>query len=196
MNSTCTPAAQSNQTANLTFRAAPVPDFDIWNELVEAYRPLIRELGRNHGLTSFDADLVVQDVVKTMSRSIATFEFDTQRDRLGSWLFAITKTKVASHQRVRQVNAMAAIELAADWDRVFEQLTIQHAFKRIEKEFASTTWSVFWATAVQHRKSQEVANEHRLSLGAVNHDRDRVLGRLKGWIRNFLNEEPDFIDRL
>ena len=182
-------------------------DTEAWNEFIETYRPLVRGYCVNRGIQSADADDIAQEVMKSVSQSISTFEYDSRKGRFRSWLFAVARSKVSNHVRsrerqpqtsggtemMRRVEAEPAPEDSVLWDEEFEQLTLQKACESIRKEFSATTWMAFWATAMEHRSGEAVARDYGMTLSAVYTARSRVTARMKEWVRRFLREDPDFV---
>jgi RNA polymerase sigma-70 factor (ECF subfamily) len=64
-----------------------------WEEFVEIYTPLIYAFCRQRGLQDADAADVAQEVMRAVSRAIGGFDYQPERGRFRSWLFAITRSK-------------------------------------------------------------------------------------------------------
>ena len=183
---------------SLLLRVRDPRDAQAWTRFVDVYTPLVFNFCRRRGLQAADAADVAQDVMRAVSRSIGRFEYDPGRGAFRDWLYRVTRSKLTDFHRGRQrepagsgesavhdllaeqadPDAEAARE-ADDWQQTWHRHRFDSAAERVRSEVQPATWKAFWATAVEGRPVQEVADELGLTPGAVYIARSRVLARLK-----------------
>ena len=65
----------------------------------------------------------------------------------------------------------------------------RNAAERVKHDVQHSTWEAFWQTSVLGRSIDEVAQELKLSIGAVYAARSRILARLRRDIESTLSTE-------
>lgn len=171
-----------------------------WGEFLEIYQPLILRLVRRRGLQEADAREVTQDVLIAVAGAIGRWEADPARGSFRGWLATITRNLVVNfliqrsrHPRgtgdsdfVRWLDEVPAAECGES--RLFDLERRRQMFlwaaEEIEAEFRSQTWRAFWGTSVLGHSVEEVANELKMSAGAVYVARSRVMKRLREKVEN------------
>jgi RNA polymerase sigma-70 factor (ECF subfamily) len=61
--------------------------------------------------------------------------------------------------------------------------------ERIKAEFQTNTWQAFWLTAVEGIAAADVAQQLRMSPGAIYVAKSRVLARLKDEVETLRQQE-------
>ena len=69
-------------------------DSRAWPEFVEIYSPIIFEFARRYGLQDADAADVMQEVLRSVSRSIGNFRYDRERGSFRGWLMAVARSRL------------------------------------------------------------------------------------------------------
>lgn len=167
---------------------------DAWNQMADLYGPLVFHWGKRAGLSTQDAEDVVQEVFQTVARKMADFRRDRDGDSFRAWLRVITRNKIGNTLKRLQrqdspiggTNAMRDMAqvseediaspspLATDYSGLF-----QRAFSLIRSEYKEQTWQAFWRVVVGDRGAAEVAQELGMSINAVYIAKSRVLCRLR-----------------
>ncbi len=91
---------------------------------------------------------------------------------------------------VRELVHAAAdpVDDQATWEREHQQQLFRWAVEHVQSEFRPTTWQAFWATAVDDRLPESVAEQLGLTTGAVYVAKSRVTSRIRSLIESL---EPD-----
>ncbi len=178
---------------SLLIRIRDPLDRAAWDEFVSLYAPLIYRFARRGGLQDADAADVVQDVLRGVSRAIGRLEYDPARGNFRTWLFAATRNALinarirrpalgcggsSAQRRLEDVPAPGDDDEDA-WEREYRRQRFLCAAERARVDFEESTWSAFWATAVENRPAREAAETLGLSIGAVYIAKSRVLARLR-----------------
>lgn len=95
--------------ASLLERLRSTDDESSWTEFFDTYWRLIYHFARRSGLSSCDAEDIVQDVMVLASRKLPQFHYDPRCGSFKSWLFTLVK-----HQRVNRLRAQKPPLLALD----------------------------------------------------------------------------------
>ncbi len=179
---------------SLLARVRDLRDANAWQQFVNVYSPVITGYLRRRGLQPADAADVAQETLQAVARAIGRLEYDRGKGRFRGWLLTITRRNLIDHQaksrravpgsgsdEVRQV--LEAQPDPADetqmWDRECERQLARFAMAQVKEEFEPRTWQAFYATAVQDRPAQDVADELKMSSGAVYIAKSRVTARLR-----------------
>lgn len=172
------------------------PDEESWNRLVRLYGPLVYSWCRRKGLQSQDAADVAQEAFQAVARSLNRFRRDRPGDSFRKWLKTITNNKIYDHLRRQQWQPRAAggtdaqmrlaqateetVEVHLDDEEAAEtNHLLRQALELVRAEFEPATWAAFWGTAVEGRKSTDVAADLGLSPNAVRIAKSRVRSRLR-----------------
>lgn len=166
-----------------------------WERLVDIYGPFLLGRLRSRGLPHVDAEEVLQDVFRTVYRSIGQFRRDRPGDSFLNWLQTITSSRLAdfARKRSRQVEVAAGgstvqQQLAEspdplageDWstDAMAQQTVLKRALDLMKVEFREHTWRAFWMSAMDGRTTDEICQELDMKPGAVRQARSKVRKRL------------------
>ena len=185
-------------------------DNDGWNRLVKLYGPLIYKWCRSSGLSESDAIDCVQEVLRSVDRTVDRFRRDRPGDSFRNWLKVITANKVRDHLRLQRRQPRASggttaflrlseqpaplddesIEIVTDADQ--DRLVLTRKLMALVKESVQKhTWAAFWMTAVEGKSPSDVAEELVISVWTVYQARSRVLRRLRDEASGLLDEHRD-----
>jgi RNA polymerase sigma-70 factor (ECF subfamily) len=170
-------------------------DANAWNVLARLYGPLVYGWARQCGLQDQDAADIVQDVFQSVARAIDGFDDGRPGSTFRGWLWTITRNAVRQHVRGRERHPkavggtdaqqrMQALPQAVEEDQepdppAARTALVHRALRLIHDEFEPPTWQAFWRITVDGRAAAEVAEELRLTPGAVRQAKYRVLCRLR-----------------
>ena len=180
---------------SLLIRLRDPGDGSAWEEFLEIYTPLLRNLARRKGLQEADAADLTQDVFRAVARAIDRYEHDPERGTFRAWLFRIARNLIVNQlvarrrhppgiggdsavRRLEEHPAPAEEETALFLDEYRRRL-FAWAAEQVRGEFRTPTWQSFWMAGVEGRPAQEVADALGLSVGAVYHNKSRVMARLR-----------------
>jgi RNA polymerase sigma-70 factor (ECF subfamily) len=184
---------------SLLARLRDARDREAWVRFVELYTPLVHAFARKHGLQDADAADLSQEVLRSVSRAAGRLEYDPARGSFRAWLFTVVRSKLhdfwarqgrpgrgsgdSGVQELLEGRSARDDELAAAWEREYEQRLFATAAEQVRPEFRPDTWQAFWRTAVEGGSASEVAGELGMTVGAVYVAKSRVLARLRERVR-------------
>ena len=179
---------------SLVMRLRDATDADAWSQFIEIYGPLIYRYGCRNGLQDADSADLTQEVLREVARSIGGFEYDPELGRFRNWLFVVARRALGRLHRAKQRRPLAtgdsrmlqqlgqiqAEDVEAEtWEAEYRQHLFRWASERIKDDFAESTWSAFWRTAVLGEKPADVAESLGMSVGSVYVSKNRVIKRLR-----------------
>ncbi len=172
---------------------------EAWQRFVHLYGPLIYRWIRRSGLQPTDAADVTQDVLMSVSKDLATFDPTRADAKFRGWLWTITRRRIADHRRGRPEDELlgsAADRITAasmnkpptdvDTDRA---TLLRRAVAIYRDRFDPKTWQAFWATVVDGRSPDEVAETLGVTRWAVYKSRARILQRLRTELAGLVESE-------
>ncbi len=182
--------------ASLLIRLRDHADSDAWQQFVQVYAPLVYRFARRRGLQDADAADLTQDVLSSVSGSVAGLDYDPSRGLFRSWLFTLAHRRLGDFlarqqkqaagsgdsQTLAQLHAVPAADEDV-WNEEYRTRLFQWAAERARNDFQESTWQAFWQTAVAGRDAGPVASELGMSVGAVYIAKSRVQSRLRQLVR-------------
>lgn len=177
--------------ASLLMRLRDRQDDEAWKDFVRLYGPLVYRFARRRGLQDADAADLTQEVLRSVSGSVAGF--DPGKGLFRGWLFTVAHRRLYDYMQIRQAQPVGmgdqvTQEMLADvparddeafWDREYERQLFNIAAEQIRAAFSDATWQAFWRTAVAGESGQEVAESLGISVAAVYLAKSRVMVKLK-----------------
>jgi RNA polymerase sigma factor (sigma-70 family) len=188
---------------SLLYRLRDSRDRDAWQQFVELYGPLIYRFGRKRGLQDADAADLTQIVFQAVTSAIGRFEYDPQRVKFRSWLYAVVRNHYC--RLLSRRSRSPAVEGGTDaqeqlqeqperengeaalWEQEYRRGRFLWAADKVRGAVEEASWQAFWQTAVEGRAAAEVAAALGMNVGAVYTAKSRVLER----IRRVLEELED-----
>jgi RNA polymerase sigma factor (sigma-70 family) len=180
---------------SLLVRLRDPQDERAWAEFVEIYTPLVHRLARQKGLQEADAADLAQEVFRAVAGAIDRWDPDPARGSFRGWLFRIARNLIvnlliAQQRHPRGTGDTAVVRLleeqpappgedSALFEGEYRRRLLAWAAEQIRGEFREATWRAFWLTGVEGRPAQEVAATLGLTVGAVYHNKSRVMARLR-----------------
>jgi RNA polymerase sigma factor (sigma-70 family) len=192
--------------ASLLVRLRDGDDAEAWQEFVHLYAPVIYGFARKRGLQDADAADLMQDVLRSVSRTAPRLEYDPVRGTFRGWLYTVTRNKIfnflesrsrreqgsgdsAMHKRLEE-HAGADGGLSAEWEADYQRAMAVQAMERVKGDFQAATWEAFLQTAVKGQPPAQVAARVGLSVGAIYVAKSRVIARLRQEIERMQGDEP------
>ena len=165
-----TPYSLLHSLCNKSDRERP----DAWTRFVHLYGPLVYRWIRRAGLQSSDAADVTQDVLISVSKNLAKFDPTRPGVKFRAWLWTITRRRMSDAIRHRNdevllgssANALAEAAKSGEppTDFATDRHTLLHRALAIYRDrFDPKTWQAFWATVVEGRQVDEVAQSLAVS---------------------------------
>lgn len=168
-----------------------------WETFIDQYAPLLYRYARTKGLQDADAADLVQEVFESVSRHVERFEPRFRKRSFRRWFFRIAYSKFCDlvQRRRRQPKAYGdmtereedvlaeGLDESSLWEIERRKEVFEAAAREIRPMFQESTWKAFWATAVEGKNPQSVADSLQLSIGAVYIAKSRVMAKLKQRVR-------------
>lgn len=190
---------------SLLVRLRDARDAEAWRLFVELYGPIVYRFARRHRLQDADAADLTQEVLRGVNGSVGRLDYDPRRGSFRGWLFTLAHHKLydllARRRRQEQPGGDSATQMLLDetpardsedvWNQEHERQIFAWAAEQVRGQFTETTWRAFWTTAVEGRDAAAVAEELKLSVGAVYVAKSRVQARLREQIRQVTDEDAE-----
>lgn len=183
----------ADSTSSSLLRRAMAREPEAWERLVGLYSPLVRHWCRQWGIAEHEVDDVTQEVFATVVSNLGQFRPDQPGTTFRGWMRGITRHKLLhlasgrgqpaeggtdAQVQLQQVPAPAdegdLSESQADVSALY-----QRALSLVEPQVEQRTWTAFWRSTVESRKTAEVAAELGISPNAVRLAKSHVLRRLR-----------------
>ena len=185
--------APTTQSDHLTAAADPANE-DAWAWLHNTYRQPIGRLCLRSGLSSVEADEVINDVLLRLSRRLATKAFTSGSGKLRAWLSQITHQCIfeVRRQRGRADLSAEAMRRMAEWlpgayapqaDPEARQQLERHLWAvcldRVRSAVGARSWQIFEAYTFHGLPSPEVARAFNTTEFNVRMIRMRMVRRIR-----------------
>jgi RNA polymerase sigma factor (sigma-70 family) len=188
-----------NTRLTLLVRLRDGNDQSAWSEFVSIYEQAINGFARKWGLQDADARDLCQEVMRSVAKAIEDWDPDPCKGQFRACLFRIARNlliNLVAHERRqprgsgdsdvrKQIEQQPAAEPPDSimFEMEYRRRLFHWAAQAIRQEFTESTWNAFWKTAVEDRKTMNVARELKISTGAVYIARlrariDQVEGRI------------------
>ena len=203
------PLKDANKTSvALLRRIKNLEDRDGWQRFYDSYWRLIYTVAMRAGLTSSEAQEVVQESMLTVVKHAKDFQYDPQRTFRG-WLLTITRWRIADQYRKRlpvapsrprpagsrgRTSTMARIadpagsNLDAIWDAEWKNHLLETSLERVKRKVDPAQYQVFDLYVNQGKPVEEVAQTLGVTAGYVYLIKHRVTALLKEEVRRL--EDP------
>src|SRR5215471_17609590 len=80
--------------ASLLVRLRDPNDADAWTDFVRLYATVIYGFARKRGLQDADAADLMQEVLRSVARTVGDWQYDPRKGTFRGWLYSITRNKV------------------------------------------------------------------------------------------------------
>lgn len=192
--------AQTTTHITLLARLSGGGDNTAWREFCDRYEELIRAFARRRGITPFETDDVVQDVMLALTKAMPGFEYDPAKGKFRSYLKTVTIHAISRKSRqnpsATPLGSSAGSSLgAADdeaeqtWEAEWRQYHLRSAMRTVKAEFNTSDLAAFEAYAVGGESPDAVASRLGVSVDSVYQAKSRVLRRLSQVISQQVEEE-------
>ena len=169
-----------------------------WAEFRARYAPVIAAFAKRFGVTSHDADDVVQDVILGFYAKSPTFVYDPARGRFRGYLKACTihaLQKRAQPARTQKTVPLGELDPAAPeaehaWDDLWSQQLLRRALEQTRAQYNDRdTFRAFMLTAIDGKSPADAAAQLGMSLANVYKARARVTEAVRARLEALREEE-------
>jgi len=172
-----------------------------WELFSQTYRNLIYQTATKAGLTDAEAQDVAQDTLLSVAKAMREFAYDPARGSFKGWLLQLTGWRIKNqlkkrspHERlsgeplgdgtsrtdpVEQVADPCTLDLAAFWDRNWQQNLMDAAVAKIKHTVNPRHYEVFYLLVIKKLPAREVAAALSMNSAQVYLAKHRVARLVK-----------------
>ncbi len=191
------PSPEPTTRPSLLIRLRDHQDHEAWRSFNHLYVPLIFDFCRARGLQEQDAAEVTQETLLQITKSIETFDYQSERGRFRGWVGTIVRSKLVEFHRKRkrmpklQDTPLEEVSATTEgaWNDVWLEHIVQAALIKVRGRLASQTWAAFQMVWLDHRDPKSVASELGRDVAWVYLAKSRGLSLLREEV-TFLADEP------
>jgi RNA polymerase sigma-70 factor (ECF subfamily) len=175
-------------------------DQESWQEFFNLYGKLILSVAVKAGLTTAEAQDVLQETLVVVARKMPSFAYDPALGSFKSWLLLITRRRIEKQLRKRmplyagrahppdgtsrtatieKICDPAGFDLEAIWDREWKTNLAAAALARLKRQVKPRQFQMFDLYVIQQWPVKEVARALGVSIAQVYVNKHRVAGLLK-----------------
>ncbi|MEM7456961.1 MAG: sigma-70 family RNA polymerase sigma factor [Planctomycetota bacterium] len=177
-------------------------DQEAWQQFVETYRPIIYRMARKRGLQDADAQDLAQQVLVSISQSIARWEKRDESVRFRHWLRRVARNAIlnvltrkpkdlaaggTSVQQVLKGQPESEDQLSREIELERKREVFFHASGLLKQEVSNDAWQVFQLSIVDGQPAQDVAAIVGKTVGATYAIRGRLTRRLRALVEELEN---------
>jgi RNA polymerase sigma factor (sigma-70 family) len=180
-------------------------DDDSWRTFFNTYWKLIYGVALKSGLSTTQAEDVVQETVVAVARNIGTFRYDPSACSFKTWLMKVTRSRISRQYRAN--NRQPAVEnaplddgsgtgliervadpngnrLQALWDEEWERNIGDAAVQRVKQRIDAAQFQLFDFYVLKEWPVRKVAETFGVSVGRVYLAKHRVGKMIQSEIRD------------
>ncbi|PWU19623.1 MAG: RNA polymerase subunit sigma [Verrucomicrobia bacterium] len=186
-------------------------DNESWQRFFETYWRLIYRTAERAGLSSAEAQEVVQETVLSVAKNMRQFKADPALGSFKSWLLNITRWRIADQFRKRvpaqkpspassdDATGTDVLERVADpgarsweqlWEEEWRQNLLDAAMDSVKKRINPIHYKVFYLHVLKKLPSAKVAAVMKMNIAQVYIIKQRVTGQLKKEVERLQTRLP------
>lgn len=178
----------SSTSATLLAKLRTSDDAVAWQEFACRYARLIWWFGKDAGLSSQDAEDLVQEVLTDFARQAATFDYDPAKGRFRGLLRTIAQRRVIDMLRRKKLplegdRTLERLEtpqlVQHEWDRLEGTALVLQSLEGVAREVEPVTYQAFQLHVLEEWPVRRVAGFLGISEESVYAAKSRVLARLR-----------------
>ncbi len=169
-------------------------DQDSWHEFYKIYERLIYESALRAGLTTVEAQEVVQETLLSVAKKIAGFNYDPEVGSFRNWLLQITKRRIVDQFRKRRpgtqdvpqlnvplehVQDMAGSNFETLWNEEWHQALLDMARTLVKRRVGLKQYRMFELYALQQVPLKKVTKMLGVNAAQVYMAKYRITQMLK-----------------
>ena len=197
----------SNTRQTLLLKIRDADDSRSWSEFVEIYTPLLYNFFMARGLNDADAADLGQEVMRSVARAIARFDYDPDKGSFRSWLYTIARNQLNNFfkKNARQPNSKDQTTISkiahqledpesnmdVYWELEHRRRMFEWAAAQIRDHYEAKTWDAFERLALHNEDPGVVAESLNMKLGTVYVAKSRITAKLRELIESVAGEWPE-----
>lgn len=189
---------------SLLTRLKQADDHDGWQRFFDTYAGVIHSLALRSGLNAAEADDALQETLLSVAKEMPGFRYDPARGSFKSWLFQITRRRIADqfrrrarHQRecddafdrVSEMPDPNSDALSEHWESEWRDNQLHLAVERVKRKVSPRQWQMFDLVALQHWPTERVCDFLGVNRAQLYMARMRVGRLLKSEIQSLTSED-------
>ena len=171
-----------------------------WARFFDLYAGFVFAIARSKGLTSEDADDIVQGVFSELARKMPTFEYDWTKGKFRSYLLELINwrilDKLKADKRESELNAAycdeeksaAPVAEAAFIDQEWQNAAFDEALRRLQEEARPDHFAAFVESTVEGLDTETVMRLHGMTRNNIYQIRARFTSKLKTLVATIRTE--------
>ena len=188
-------------------------DTESWQEFYRIYGKLVRDFAIQAGLTSTEADEVVQETAIAMARHLPEYRYDPKVCRFKTWLLNQTSWRIKDQLKKRRrdeglvggppelpsddaartatINRVpdpAAVDFEVLFDAEWQKNLFAAALERVKEKFSLKQFQIFDLVVLKEWPAAEVAQSLGVSLANVYVIRHRISAAIKKETKHLENQ--------
>jgi RNA polymerase sigma factor (sigma-70 family) len=190
---------------SLLTRLKKSEDQDGWQRFFDTYAAVIHSLALRSGLNAAEADDALQETMLSVAKEMPGFRYDPARGSFKSWLFQITRRRIADqfrrrvrHQRdgddlndkLSDVPDPNADTLNRAWEDEWRENQLHLAIERVKRKVSPRQWQMFDLVALQHWPTERVCDLLGVNRAQLYMARMRIGRALKSEIELLSADKP------
>ena len=175
-------------------------DAAAWARFFDLYAGFVFAIARSKGLSSEDADDIVQGVFSELARKMPTFEYDRTKGKFRSYLLGLINwrvlDKLKADKRESELNAAyceeaksaAPVAEAAFIDQEWQNAAYDEALRRLQEETRPDHFAAFVESTVEGIDTETVMRLHGMTRDNIYQIRARFTSKLKTLVATIRTE--------
>ncbi|MCX6905026.1 MAG: sigma-70 family RNA polymerase sigma factor [Verrucomicrobia bacterium] len=199
MNQASEKVAETRQT--LLSRLKNWDDQESWRQFFDTYWRLLHGVALKAGLTEQEAQDAVQETIIAVAKTMPRFQYDPAKCSFKTWLWHLAQKRISDQFRKRPPAAVSArfhaptatsrtatiervadpasVDLAAAWEKEWEQNVFDAAVKRVKTKAGIEQYQIFDFYVLRNWPVKKVASALGISAARVYLAKHRVMGLVK-----------------
>lgn len=183
-------------------------DHESWQDFFNTYWRLIYSFALKSGLTSAEAEDVVQETIISVAKNIEKFKRDRNLGSFKGWLRNLTRWRVADHLRRRTNTGDIPVEIAEDgsfefnlaaipdsseaesmWESEWRANLMKLALQKVKTAVKEEHYQAFDLYAIKQWPARKVAETLDMTVGQVYLIKYRLEAMVKKEVRRLESRE-------
>ena len=170
-----------------------------WARFFDLYAGFVFAIARSKGLTSEDADDIVQGVFSELVRKMPTFEYDRAKGKFRSYLLGLINWRVLDklkadkreserNETYRKEAKSVPVSEAALIEQEWQNAAFNEALRRLQEEARPDHFAAFVESTVEGIDTETVMRLHGLTRDNLYQIRARFTAKLKTLVATIRTE--------
>lgn len=182
-----------NETRQSLIVRLKSPESDLaWRDFVCTYERFLQQLAIRQGVPQRHVADVTQNILLVVAQSIQQWEDDGNPASFRRWISTVARNAAIRFmsREGKHASGVGGSDLVELLQQIpdkpdqasiarYEHELIVWAAEQVKQEFLPSSWRAFWATLVEGRSVDEVAQDMGISSGSIYMSRSRIMARIR-----------------